>query len=146
MHETHYNLALSLAYQGRLRDSIEHFVSARRINPRSPDFQKTLFPILVTLLQQGEGQPVRWKALPLLAERPLVSVVMPTFNRPQMLRDALASVSRQTYGNWEAIVVNDGGCDISSVLDAMPREVEAKVRRASLPTSRGPAAARNLAI
>src|SRR5262245_30778024 len=54
MHETHYNLGLSLAYQGRLRDSIEHFVSARRINPRGPDFQKTLFPILVTLLQQGE--------------------------------------------------------------------------------------------
>ena len=39
-HEAHYNLALSLAYQGRLRDSLEHFLAARAIYPLNPGFQQ----------------------------------------------------------------------------------------------------------
>jgi hypothetical protein len=145
LHEAHYNLALSLAYQNRLRESVEHFVSARKINPRNPDFQQTLFPILVTLLQETGPEQARPGDFPSLAERPLVSVIVPTQNRPQMLRDALNSVCRQRYPNWEAIVVNDGGSDISPVLASLP-EAEGKIRRIDLQTARGPAAARNAAI
>jgi len=147
LHDAHYNLALSLAYQDKLRDSIDHFLNARRINPLNPDLQKTLVPILVTLLQRGgESEPARGARIPPLDERPLVSVVIPTQNRPRMLRDALDSVCRQTYQSWEVIVVNDGGGDVSPVLNSMPRDVEAKIHRIHLPRIRGPAAARNVAI
>lgn len=147
LHEAHYNLALSLAYQDKLRDSIGHFLNARRINPHNPDFQKTLFPILVTLLQ-GDDESARAPArrFPQLNERPLVSVIMPTQNRPRMLQDALKSVCRQSYQNWEVIVVNDGGAEVSPVLKSMPSEMEAKTRLIGLRTAHGPAAARNAAI
>lgn len=39
---------------------------------------------------------------------PTVSVVMPTYNRLEYLRTAIASVHAQTFDRWELIVVDDG--------------------------------------
>ncbi|HKN18177.1 MAG TPA: glycosyltransferase, partial [Dissulfurispiraceae bacterium] len=47
---------------------------------------------------------------------PLVTVIMPTLNRPGMLCRALESILSQTYRNLEAIVVNDGGEDVNDVI------------------------------
>ncbi len=47
---------------------------------------------------------------------PKVSVLIPTFNRPQYLAEALGSVLRQSYGNLQVIVINDGGQDVSSIV------------------------------
>lgn len=41
----------------------------------------------------------------------LVSVVIPTFNQADYLSEALTCVRRQTYTNWEAIVVNNNSTD-----------------------------------
>jgi glycosyltransferase involved in cell wall biosynthesis len=38
---------------------------------------------------------------------PLVSIIMPTFNHALYIRDAIESVLRQTYRNWELIIVNN---------------------------------------
>lgn len=38
---------------------------------------------------------------------PLVSVVLPTHNRPDLLNEALRSLTDQTFSDWEAIVVDD---------------------------------------
>jgi glycosyltransferase involved in cell wall biosynthesis/CelD/BcsL family acetyltransferase involved in cellulose biosynthesis len=42
---------------------------------------------------------------------PLVSVVMPTFNRADTILRAIASVQAQTHGDWDLIVVDDGSTD-----------------------------------
>ncbi len=42
-------------------------------------------------------------------ETPLVSVVLPTYRRPEMLERALATVTAQTFQDWELIVVDDNG-------------------------------------
>ena len=42
---------------------------------------------------------------------PLVSVILPSYNQAEYLREALDSIIAQTYSNWEAIVVNDGSKD-----------------------------------
>jgi glycosyltransferase involved in cell wall biosynthesis len=39
---------------------------------------------------------------------PLISVVIPTHNRPEMLAEALASVRAQTFTDYEIIVVSNG--------------------------------------
>ncbi|MEM1242387.1 MAG: glycosyltransferase family 2 protein [Cyanobacteria bacterium P01_H01_bin.26] len=41
-------------------------------------------------------------------EMPLISVIIPTYNRPAYLKEAIASVVGQTYPNLEIIVSDDG--------------------------------------
>jgi len=49
---------------------------------------------------------------------PVVSVLISTFNRSQSLYEALASVFRQSYKNLQVIVINDGGEDVSDVINS----------------------------
>lgn len=43
--------------------------------------------------------------------RPLVSIVIPTFNRARDLDRALKSVLAQTYSNWEALIIDNHSTD-----------------------------------
>jgi glycosyltransferase involved in cell wall biosynthesis len=49
---------------------------------------------------------------------PVVSVLISTFNRPQYLHKALASVLEQSYRSLQVIVVNDGGKDVSHIINS----------------------------
>ncbi|PHX57422.1 FkbM family methyltransferase [Tychonema bourrellyi FEM_GT703] len=51
--------------------------------------------------------------------RPLVSVIIPTKDRPEMLAQAIQSVLNQTFTELEIIVVNDGGVDVQSVISRL---------------------------
>ncbi len=44
------------------------------------------------------------------------SIIIPVYNVEQYLRDCLDSVLNQTFSDWEAICVNDGSTDESSVI------------------------------
>ena len=44
-------------------------------------------------------------------EDPVVTVVMPTYNRTRWIRESIESVCEQDFEEWELIVVNDGGTD-----------------------------------
>jgi GT2 family glycosyltransferase len=52
---------------------------------------------------------------------PLVSVVIPTYNRRAILGPTLASWERQLYHNLEIVVVNDAGEDIADVVAPFAR-------------------------
>lgn len=45
--------------------------------------------------------------------KPLVSIIIPLFNRADMVKETLNSVIAQTYAHWEALVVDDGSDDNS---------------------------------
>ncbi len=47
----------------------------------------------------------------------LVSIITPTYNRPQLLKCAIESVLSQNYKNFEHIIINDGGVDVSPIVD-----------------------------
>jgi len=42
---------------------------------------------------------------------PAVSVIIPTYNRRELVREAIASVLAQTHSDVELIVVDDGSDD-----------------------------------
>lgn len=43
--------------------------------------------------------------------QPLVSIIIPTFNRESLISETLVSVLEQTYTSWECIIVDDGSTD-----------------------------------
>jgi glycosyltransferase involved in cell wall biosynthesis len=42
---------------------------------------------------------------------PLISIIIPTFNYGHLLAETLESVVRQTYINWECLIIDDGSTD-----------------------------------
>jgi glycosyltransferase involved in cell wall biosynthesis len=76
--------------------------------------------------------------------RPLVSVIVPTYNRPEMLAGCLRSILNQTYPTVEIIVVNDGGVDVKKTIDSLNQQY--KIALLQHPANRGMAAARNTGI
>ena len=88
----------------------------------------TLLWALLSVLQD-EPTTLSFPPPPLapLDAQPLVSVVVPTRNRPAMLKDALESVVRQGYRHWEAVVVNDGGRDVADAIRSLPPDAAPRV-------------------
>src|SRR5262245_18011014 len=59
------------------------------------------------------------------AKMSVVSVILPTYNRRETIMAAIASVQRQTFHDWEMIVVDDGSTDdtVSLIEGSDPRLV-----------------------
>ncbi len=76
-----------------------------------------------------------------------VSVVIPSYNRTDTLKDAILSVCNQTYGNIEIIVVNDCGIDTRYIAKEISEKYQKrKIRYIRHEKNRGLAAARNTGI
>jgi glycosyltransferase involved in cell wall biosynthesis len=71
---------------------------------------------------------------------PLISVIIPTYGRSQLLHDAIASVLQQTITDWECLVVDDASPDR---VDTPSDQRVSVIRRG---VNEGTAAARNTGI
>ena len=74
---------------------------------------------------------------------PCVSVIIPAYNRADVLPRAIASVLNQTFTDYEIIVVDDGSTDETG---SVARNSDGPVRVISHELNRGAAAARNTGI
>ena len=79
-------------------------------------------------------------------ENPNVSIVLPTFNRPVILRECLQTVIAQSYKSWELIIVDDCSplpveSNIKDLLDSDPR-----IRFVRNPFRRTTPASKNIGI
>ncbi|HEX3081882.1 MAG TPA: glycosyltransferase, partial [Candidatus Saccharimonadia bacterium] len=78
-----------------------------------------------------------------MADLPLVSIVVPTYNRARVIKKTLASALSQTYPRIEVIVVDDGSSDdTQAVLQSIS---DPRVHYFVKPNG-GPSAARNFGV
>ena len=76
-----------------------------------------------------------------VAAAPLVSVVLPTYNRARTLSRAINSVLSQSYRNLELIIVDDASTDDTAAVVGSIED--ARIRYTRLPKNRGASHARN---
>jgi len=75
---------------------------------------------------------------------PLASVIIPTCNRPESLKEAIQSVLRQEYTCFEIIVINDGGVDVEEIISNFNKRGD--ITYIKHDHNKGLAAARNTGI
>ncbi|OJW50116.1 MAG: hypothetical protein BGO67_01950 [Alphaproteobacteria bacterium 41-28] len=74
---------------------------------------------------------------------PLVSIIIPTYNREKFIGEAIQSVLNQTYKNFEVIVIDDGSQDRTREVVLSFRDERVSY---SHTTNQGRSIARNLAL
>ena len=77
---------------------------------------------------------------------PLVSIVVPSYNKRSFIGDMVASVQAQTDGRWELIVVDDGSTDGSQEFLQGLAAVDDRIRVLCQPRNRGANHCRNVGI
>jgi glycosyltransferase involved in cell wall biosynthesis len=75
---------------------------------------------------------------------PLVSVIIPAYNRAHLIGRALASVLAQSYRNFEIIVVDDASTD--DLAATLAKVDSGQLRCVTHPRNRGAAASRNTGV
>lgn len=70
----------------------------------------------------------------------LFTVIIPTWNRAELCREAISSVLKQTFSSFELIIVDDGSSDHTS---DMVKSFDSPVIRYIRQENRGPSSARN---
>jgi len=80
------------------------------------------------------------------SNQPLVSVILPTYNRAYIVSKALQSVLSQTYRNFEVIVIDDGSTDNTKEIITNIACKDSRVKYFRNNENKGPAGARNVGI
>ena len=55
-------------------------------------------------------------------DQPLVSCLMVTADRPQLMRRSIRCYDRQTYPNRELVVIDDGETNLAPILEDLPED------------------------
>lgn len=79
-----------------------------------------------------------------MKENPLVSVILPTYNRAELLKRAIDSVRAQTYENLEILIIDDASSDDTESIVRSYRD--ARIRYIRHSSNLGGAAARNTGL
>lgn len=81
-----------------------------------------------------------------IQKQPLVSAIIPTKNRSELLKRAVDSVLEQTWINYEIVVVDDASDDDTPILLKKFAAAHKNIKVIRNETSKGAAASRNIAI
>lgn len=78
--------------------------------------------------------------------KPLVSIIMPSYNSEQYIAEAIASVQAQTFTDWELLVADDCSTDSTREIVSGISENDSRVHLLLLTENGGAAKARNYAL
>jgi glycosyltransferase involved in cell wall biosynthesis len=74
-----------------------------------------------------------------------ISIIMPAFNAEKTITRAIESIQKQTYKNWQLIIVNDGSKDATQEIIQQKCREDSRIEGYLIENS-GPAQARNYAL
>ena len=78
---------------------------------------------------------------------PLISICIPAYNAEEFLSEALESIAKQTYSNWEIVLTEDGSKDnTEKILSSFASRVEQPVTYLRHSVNKGLSASRNTCI
>ena len=77
---------------------------------------------------------------------PIISVIVPSYNKPEYLPECLESIRAQTFTDWECIVVSDGSPRVEEIRAAVAAMGDERFRLVEHKENRGLAAARNTGV
>lgn len=77
-----------------------------------------------------------------------VSIIIPTFNRADLIGETLDSIIAQTYHNWECLIIDDGSTDNTSNLigDYIKKDIRFRYLRRPDHKTKGANACRNIGL
>jgi glycosyltransferase involved in cell wall biosynthesis len=81
-----------------------------------------------------------------MEKNPLISVIIPCYNRAKLIERALTSVKEQVYSNWECIIIDDGSSDNTHQILQNWIYRSDKFKVVTLPHNQGAQKARNEGI
>ena len=82
-------------------------------------------------------------------EFPLLSVIVPTFNKSSLLKETIQSVLNQNYHNWECIIVDDGSTENNLEVGIDFSKTDKRISifsRPDFPKPKGANACRNIGV
>jgi len=68
--------------------------------------------------------------------QPLVSIIIPIFNREKLIGETLDSIIQQTYTNWECIIVDDCSSDETEIIVKSYRSKDKRIKFFKKPLNR----------
>ena len=74
-----------------------------------------------------------------------VSIIMPAYNAQNWIKETIYNIQKQTYTNWELIIVNDGSTDDTELLCQKIAEKDNRIKVLTQ-SNKGPSAARNFGL
>ena len=76
----------------------------------------------------------------------LVSIITPVYNNSEFIKQTIESVQKQTYKNWEMIIVDDCSTDRTPELIKKISQKDDRIKYIKLENNSGAAIARNKAL
>jgi GalNAc5-diNAcBac-PP-undecaprenol beta-1,3-glucosyltransferase len=76
--------------------------------------------------------------------QPMISLIMPTYNRASVIGRAIESVLAQTHTDWELVIVDGASTDATD--DVVRSLGDVRIRLVKQPENRGPTSGRNVGL
>lgn len=81
-----------------------------------------------------------------MKKQPLISIITPSYNSESYIEICIQSIIKQSYINWELIIIDDNSSDSSISIINNLRSLDDRIKLISLKENKGSAYARNIGI